>query len=129
MWFQQLFSRFLHRPKANSVSSSVTVTDEIIEFLITPSDIEVSPDQFDHLMTPDSEPWTKGLKNNWPYYQIGEANLIYSWEPPGIQMAFSGNISFLKAKGIADEIVAKLAAYTSLDVELIVIPGNQVIQF
>ena len=70
MWFQQLFSRFLHRPKANSVSSSVTVTDEIIEFLITPSDIEVS-----------------------------------------------------------EEIVAKLAAYTDLDIELIVIPDNQIIRF
>lgn len=127
MWLQQLFSRILRRPKPNSVSSSVPVTDEIIEFLITPPDLEVSSDQFDHLMTPDSEPWTKGLKNNWPYYQIGEANLTYSWEPPGIQMAFSGNITRQKAKKIAEEVVAKLRIYTDLDLQLITIPENQII--
>jgi len=80
-------------------------------------------------MTPDSEAWTKGLKNNLPYYQIGEANLPYSREPPGIQMIFTGNIAIQKARKIAKEIVAKLSAYTGLDVELIVIPSNQIIQF
>jgi len=129
MWFQQIFSRFLHRLNANSAPLPVSDTEEIIEFLITPPDLEISPDQFDHLMTPDSEPWTKGLKNNWPYFQIGEANLTYSWEPPGIQMLFTGNITTQKAKKIADEVVAKLSAYTDPDVQLITIHGNQIIQF
>ena len=77
------------------------------EFLIT-GDLEISKDDFDSLMTPNSIEWKKVLKNDWLYYQVGEDEFSYSWEMPGIQMTFNKEITFEKAKIIADEIILNI---------------------
>lgn len=107
--------------------SNLTGAD--FEFLITPSDIEIKSEDFDRIMTPESFGWLKADKNNWNYYQVGSDEFSYSWEIPGIQMTFNNEIKYVKAKQIADEVVAKLSKYTSQKVELVFIPKDRVISF
>jgi hypothetical protein len=38
------------------------------------------------------------------YYQVDKDEFSYSWEMPGIQMTFNPEITYLKAKQIADEV-------------------------
>lgn len=77
------------------------------EFLIT-GDIEIPADEFDAIMTPNSFAWTKADNNGWPYYQVEQDKFSYSWETPGIQMSFNDDITYEKAKAIADEIVENI---------------------
>jgi hypothetical protein len=108
-------------------TSKLTGSD--FEFLITPSDIKITKDDFDNIMTPDSLQWTKGIKDDWPYYQVDTDEFSYSWEEPGIQMTFNKEISYNKAKLIADEVVAKLSKFTGQEIELIFIPKDKIINF
>ena len=64
------------------------LTGKDFEFLIMPGDIETKAENFDDLMTPDSIKWTKSIRNDRAYYQVGADEFYYSWEPPGIQMVF-----------------------------------------
>lgn len=108
-------------------TSKLTGSD--FEFLITPSDIEISKEDFDYIMTPDSLQWAKTIKDGWLYYQVGTDEFSYSWEEPGIQMTFNKEISYDKAKLIADEVVTKLSKYTSKEIEITFIPKDKVITF
>ena len=121
------------QPGGNSSGTSAIDTNKLtggdFEFLITPSDIEVKKEDFDRVMTPNSFPWTKSIKDNWPYFGVDNDEFSYSWEEPGIQMTFNNEISYNKAKLIADEVVTKLSKYTGQEVELIFIPKNKVISF
>jgi hypothetical protein len=96
------------------------LTGKDFEFLITGNDIEIKAEDFDRIMTPDSFAWNKITKDDWPFYQVGDDEFSYSWEPPGIQMTFNDEISFQKAKLIADEVVAKLSKYTGQTIELVI---------
>jgi hypothetical protein len=78
-------------------------TGKDFEFLITPGDIEIKSEDFDNLMTPDSMPWTKVVKNERTYYQVGVDAFSYSRETPGIQMSFNAEMTFEKARQIAEE--------------------------
>lgn len=136
--FQKLLHRLFNkkaRPAADTAASLplladlTTLTGKGFEFLITPGDLDIPAADFDGLMTPDSFRWTKMIKDNWPYYQIDDDEFTYSWEPPGIQMTFSANIPYTKAKVIADEVVRKLAAYTGQSIELVIISGDVPILF
>lgn len=82
-------------------------TGKDFEFLIT-GELELSAENHDQIMTPNSLAWTKIERDNWPYYRVGQDEFHYSWEPPGIQMVFSDDITFKKAKTIADEIIENL---------------------
>lgn len=99
------------------------------EFLIIPVDIEVKPEDFDNVMTPNSIKWEKIIKNGWVYYQVGKDEFSYSWEMPGIQMTFNEEIFYDKAKTIADEIISKLTKYTEREINLIVISKDQIVSF
>lgn len=44
-------------------------------------------------------------------------------------MTFNVEISYDKAKRIADEVLVKLSEYTGQDIELIFIPRNKIISF
>ncbi len=105
------------------------LTGNDFEFLITPGDIEVKEEDFDRIMTPGSLPWTKTVRDGWPYFQVDNDEFSYSWEEPGIQMTFNKEISYSRAKRIADEVVTNLSEYTGQDIELIFIPGNKIISF
>ena len=100
-------------------------TGKDFEFLIT-GNIEVS--DFDNIMTPNTFPWTKKIKENWNFYQVGQDEFSYSIEPPGIQMTFNKEMSFNKAKRIADEVVNNIIA-TGQEAELIILNRNDVYRF
>jgi hypothetical protein len=104
-------------------------TGKDFEFLITPGDLEIKPDDFDNLMTPDSIPWTKVLKNERTYYQVGVDAFSYSREIPGIQMIFNAEITFEKARQIAEEVANKLIKYTGQEIEVLFIPTDVVSKF
>lgn len=105
------------------------ITGNDFEFLLTPSDLEIEENNFDNLMTPDSISWTKISKDGWNYYQVGEDEFYYSWELPGIQMCFNNEITYSKAKQIADEVAVKLTLHCSKKVEVQCISKNKVIRF
>jgi hypothetical protein len=104
-------------------------TGKDFEFLIKPEDIEIKPEDFDNLMTPDSIPWTKVLKNERTYYQVGVDEFSYSWEIPGIQMTFNAEITFEKARQIVEEVTTKLIKYTGRDIEVYFIPTDAISGF
>lgn len=120
-------------PTGNSLGATAIDKSKLsgsdFEFLITPGDIEVKKEDFDRVMTPNSFPWTKSIKGNWPYFEVNNDEFSYSWEEPGIQMTFNNAISYNKAKLIADEVVTKLSEYTGQEVNLIFIPKDKVINF
>lgn len=100
------------------------------EFLLmAPDDIEIRNEDFDRIMTPDSMEWEKIHKNSWVYYQVGNDEFSYSFEMPGIQMTFNDDISFDKAKQIADEVATKLSGYTGWEVTANLISGDKPIKF
>jgi len=102
-------------------------TGEDFEFLIA-GDINVSKEDYDILMTPKSFEWIKIFRNEWPYYQIGQDEFSYSWEEPGIQMSFNNEITFEKAKRIADEIIQNIAE-TGQEPELIILDKKNIYRF
>jgi hypothetical protein len=101
-------------------------TGKDFEFLITPGDIKIKPEDFDNLMTPDSIPWIKVFKNEWTYYQVGVDEFSYSWEIPGIQMTFNAEITFEKARQIVEEVANKLIKYTEQEIEVLFIPTDAI---
>ena len=102
-------------------------TGKNFEFLIT-GNIDITPADFDHLMTPNTFKWTKVVRDDWYYYQVGEDEFTYSWEMPGIQMTFNKEISFIKAKQIADEVIDNIIA-TGQEAELVVLNGSNAYRF
>jgi hypothetical protein len=97
------------------------------EFLIT-GDINIKNEEFDDIMTPNSLEWIKVERDNWIYYKVGNDEFSYSIEEPGIQMFFNKEISFNKAKGIADEIIDHLKT-KGQEAELVTINSNNVYKF
>ncbi|MBS1531365.1 MAG: hypothetical protein JSU01_13750 [Bacteroidetes bacterium] len=97
------------------------------EFLIA-GEIEISPEDFDDMMTPNSFHCIKTERDGWIYYQVGEDDFNYSFEPPGIQMVFNDSITFGKAKAIVDEIILNIIASGQIP-ELIVIDKSKLYRF
>jgi hypothetical protein len=95
------------------------MTGKDFEFLITPGDLEIKPEDFDPLMTPDSIPWTKTAKNDRTWYQVGKDAFSYSRVERGIQMMFNPEIRFEKARKIVEEVETKLNRYTGIEIEVI----------
>ena len=84
-------------------------TGKDFEFTIVhPDDFSIDGDTFDKLMTPDDMEWLKVQKDGWESYRVGHDEFSYSWEPPGLQMTFSENFPFVKAKQIVEQVVEKL---------------------
>ncbi|HVW13548.1 MAG TPA: hypothetical protein VHB54_07005 [Mucilaginibacter sp.] len=96
--------------------------------LLIAGEIDIPSENFDSIMTPNSFDWIKTERNNWIYYQVGDDNFNYSFEPPGIQMVFNDEISFAKAKAIVDEIIQNIIA-TGQTPELIIIEKNKLYRF
>lgn len=97
-------------------------TGKDFEFLITPGDIEIQPNDFDNLMTPDSIPWTKITRNEQICYQVGKDEFAYSRKTPGIQMTFNAAMKFEKARQIVEEVASKLTSYTGREIEVLFVP-------
>lgn len=116
-------------PETDSVLDIKNLTGNDFEFLITPGDVEIRKEDFDAIMTPDSLHWTRVIKDDWSYFQVDSDEFSYSLEEPGIQMVFNKEISYDKAKAIADEVVSKLSKYTGQKIELVFISKNQIISF
>ncbi|HUP12068.1 MAG TPA: hypothetical protein VM187_07650 [Niastella sp.] len=91
------------------------------EFLITPGDIVIKPEDFDGLMTPDHTSWQKVLKNDITWYQVGKDEFRYYREERGIRMAFNREIRFEKARKIVEEIEEKLTKYTGQEIEVLLV--------
>ncbi|MBL7747032.1 MAG: hypothetical protein JNM19_06365 [Chitinophagaceae bacterium] len=102
-------------------------TGKDFDFLIK-GDIEISPDMYDKIMTPDSFEWIKIVKDDWTYYQVGQDEYSYSWEIPGIQMTFNESIPFHKAKQIANQVVEKIRA-TGQDAQLVILDKLKIQSF
>ncbi|MEL1242846.1 hypothetical protein AAEO56_01120 [Flavobacterium sp. DGU11] len=77
------------------------------EFLIR-GDIELTAENYDDIMTPNTMAWQKVIQDGYAYYKVGNDEICYSWEMPGIQMTFNPEITYLKAKQIADEVMQNL---------------------
>ena len=91
------------------------------EFLITPGNIEIKPEDFDGLMTPDYTSWKKESKKDRIWYQVGKDEFSYSREPRGIRMSFNRAMRFEKARKIVEEVEVKLKAYTGIEIEVLVV--------
>ena len=100
---------------------STHMTGKDFEFLITPADLEIKPEDFDPLMTPDSIPWTKTSKNDRTWYEVGKDGFSYVRGERGIQMMFNREIRFEKARKIIEEVETKLTAYSGREIEVIFI--------
>lgn len=97
------------------------------EFLIR-GDINLSNENYERVMTPNSIPYKKILKEDWPFYQVGEDEFSYSWEMPGIQMTFNPEITYEKAKMIAEEVMENLKA-EGQDAELVELKSDVIYRF
>ena len=102
-------------------------TGENFEFLITGVD-EIPNEGYDRIMTPNSFEWKKLIKDDWPFYVIGEDEFSFSWEIPGIQLTFNKEVKYEKAKKIADEIIENINS-TGHKAELITLEKNKVYRF
>lgn len=105
-----------------------SLTGEDFEFLLTPGDIEIGIEEFDQLMTPYSMKWNKIFRDNWYYYQVDNDEFTYSFELPGIQMTFNKEISYKKAKTIAEEVAKNLTEYSGIEVIVNFIPTDKIIR-
>lgn len=104
---------------------STHMTGKDFTFLITPGDIDIKPADFDNLMTPDSKPWTKVIKKDRTYYQVGKDEFSYSRDLRGILMTFNPEIRFEIAREIVEEVAHKLVKYTGQEIEVLFIStGN-----
>jgi phosphopentomutase len=72
--------------------------------------------------------WQKVDRDNCYYYQVEGDEFTYSWEMAGIQMTFNKEISFEKAKQIADEVIDNIKA-SGQKAELIVLDSSNVYRF
>ena len=102
-------------------------TGKDFEFLLS-GDFDIPADKYDEIMTPSSFYWTKIQKDNWNYYQVGQDEFSYSLEMPGIQMMFNTDITYQKARQIADEVVVNLNA-AGYETELITLDKTKVYRF
>jgi len=109
-----------------SESDKSNWTGKDFEFLIR-GDVEIPESKYDEIMTPNSYSWDKVIRNGWYYYEVGPDSFYYSWEPPGIQMAFNEEVS-QKAKQIAEEVISNILA-TGQYAELIELGRDQVHRF
>ena len=128
---QSIFDKIIKTSKDNVVIPTKPDrskwTGKNFEFLIT-GDLEIMAENHDEIMTPNSFEWTKIEKDNWPYYKVGQDEFSYSWEPPGIQMAFNDDITFQKAKNIADEIIENIQK-TGQFAELVILESGKIYKF
>ncbi len=102
-------------------------TGENFEFLITGVD-EILNEEYDRIMTPNTFEWEKIIKDDWPFYVVGEDEFSFSWEIPGIQFTFNKEVKYEKAKKIADEIIENISSIGQ-KAELIVLEKNKVYRF
>jgi len=102
-------------------------TGENFEFLITGVD-EIPNEDYDKIMTPNSFKWEKIIKDDWPFYVVGEDEFSFSWEIPGIQFTFNKEVKYEKAKKIADEIIENLISIRQ-NAKLIILESNKVYKF
>jgi hypothetical protein len=126
---------FLNRKRKETVKPNYPLADSIdrseltgkdFEFLIV-GDVNVSSN-YDHIMTPNTFEWVKTIKNDWPFYQVGQDEFSYSVEEPGIQMTFNTEIQYEKAKQIADEIIENILK-TGQKAELVILDKSKVHRF
>jgi len=116
--------------ESNHVSQIVDRTNwtgENFEFLIT-GDIEIPEKNYDQIMTPNSFEWEKVIKDEWPFYTVGEDEFSFSWEISGIQFTFNKEVKYQKAKKIADEIIENLNSIGQ-KAELLTLESNKIYKF
>lgn len=97
------------------------------EFLIV-GDIDIPTAEFDEIMTPNTFNWEKLIKEDWHFYHIDGDEYSYSFEMPGIQMTFNKEVSFPKAKKIADEVIENIIK-TGQEADLVIVDKDTPIGF
>ena len=102
-------------------------TGKDFEFLIV-GEINIKPEDFEKIMTPNTIDCQKIERDDWIYFKTDKDEFSYSWEMPGIQMTFNSEISFLKAKQIADEVVENIIS-TGQFAELKIIENSKIYRF
>ncbi len=124
-FFKKKQSQDLGKPQVDFTEPPIDSIDRSswngsqFEFLIV-GDIDISTAEFDEVMTPNTFNWEKLIKEDWLYYQIDGDEYSYSFEMPGIQMTFNKEVSFPKAKRIADEVVENIIR-TGQEAELVIV--------
>ncbi|WP_092447539.1 hypothetical protein [Winogradskyella sediminis] len=108
----------------NENSDRTNWTGENFEFLITGVD-EIPNEEYDRIMTPNSFEWKKVIKDEWPFYKVGEDEFSFSWEIPGIQFTFNKEVKYGKAKKIADEIIENINSIGQ-KAELLTLESNKI---
>jgi len=111
----------------NENSDRTNWTGENFEFLITGVD-EIPNEEYDRIMTPNSFEWKKVIKDEWPFYKVGEDEFSFSWEIPGIQFTFNKEVKYGKAKKIADEIIENINSIGQ-KAELLTLESNKIYKF
>ena len=98
-------------------------TGRDFEFMIT-GDLHIPDEDYDRIMTPNTLGWCKVHKDDWYYYQVAGDEYTYSWEMPGIQMIFNDEITYGKARQIADEVLENIRS-TGQKAELLVLDSTK----
>ena len=113
--------------KSKENMDRINWTGENFEFLITGVD-EIPNEEYERIMTPNSFECKKVIKDEWPFYEVGEDEFSFSWEIPGIQFTFNKEVKYEKAKKIADEIIENLNSIGQ-NAELLILESNKVYKF
>lgn len=123
----KLFNFFLKkRPKSLEQIHQSLLRGNDFEFLIR-GDLNISDEDWDKIMTPNSIAWEKVAENDW-IYKVGNDEFGYSWELPGIQMVFNREIKYEKAKKIVDEVIQNLIE-SGQKPELVELDNDKVYRF
>lgn len=102
-------------------------TGKDFEFLIA-GEIDIAPEDYERVLTPNSFEWRKIERENCTYYHIDNDEYSCSLEEPGIQLSFNEEIPFKKARQIANEVVDNIKA-TGQYAELVVLKKSTVYRF
>jgi hypothetical protein len=128
--FKFLKRKKAHTPGPSEADAAVEAYNPMgknFEFLIT-GDVVIPSEDYERIMTPNSFPCTKIIRDGWPYYQVDQDEFSYSWEIAGIQMTFNESADYMKAKKIAEEVVENIKA-TGQMAELNTIDVTKVYRF
>ena len=98
------------------------LTGKDFGFLILyPENLEINDDLLEKLMPSDNTEGVTISKDDWLNHQPEGDEFTYSWKVPGIKMMFNDEMTYDKAKEIAEQVVTKLKDYSGLKIELVLI--------
>lgn len=114
-------------PYSKIDDSKLALCGRDFEFLIR-GEVKLPNKNWEEILTPNSMSWEKIIRDDWPFFRIGSDEFSYSWEMSGIQMTFNAEITYEKARKIADEVINNLRRLGQ-NPELVEIFSDEIAEF